>query len=110
MIKRITTRLQYKLIVIFVLVLLVPAFFVGIYNFPSTYNELVSRSVESMLTDNQIQAQSIATTLNRAKPDSVYLVQSPAIQTYASAVILGNTSAGDSALVRVANTLQNYLQ
>src|SRR5579859_4086092 len=101
MLKLISTRLQYKLIVAFVLVLLVPAFVLGAINFPSTYNEQVSRSLDSALARNQVQAQAIAYTLKRTKPDAIYLVQTPALQTYSSAVTVGTAADLDPALIAV---------
>ncbi len=106
MFKFIAARLQYKLIIAFVLILTVPIIVLGAINFPSIYNQLVSRSLESALAGNQVQAQAIAYTLKRAKPDAIYLVQTPALQAYGSQIILGNSSSLDTVLINVANTLR----
>src|SRR5258708_1579841 len=110
MLKFIATRLQYKLIVAFVLILTVPVIVLGAINIPSTYNQLVSRSLESALADNQVQAQAIAYTLKRAEPDAIYLVQTPALQAYGSHIILAGATDLDSTLLSVADSLRAYLR
>ena len=108
--KLIATRLQNKLIIAFVLVLAVPSVFVGIVNFTSTYNELVSRSLDSALSRNHELSQAIANSLSRAKPDSIYLSLSPAVQAYASAVVFGTAGGIEPTLLNVGQAFTAYLQ
>src|SRR5258705_8218681 len=85
-------RLQTKLILAFVLVLLIPTTIIGVYAVISETNKLIDVYRTDELGLVQGQAKAVGITVNRAKNALLYLAQSPDTQRYADSLTSG---AGD---------------
>src|SRR5258706_6842923 len=86
MIRAITTKLQVKLILAFVLVLLIPTGIIAAYTITSNYNQVVSSAREAELTNNVNKTAEIEAVLNRAKSDVSFLVTTTSAKNYANAL------------------------
>jgi signal transduction histidine kinase/HAMP domain-containing protein len=85
----ITQRLQIKLILAFVLVLLIPTTIIGAYAIVRQTNNLIDLYQTDELALVQGQAKAVGLTVTRAKSALLYLAQSPDTQRYADSLVSG---------------------
>ncbi|MEP7285362.1 MAG: GAF domain-containing protein [Chloroflexota bacterium] len=97
MLKSITSRLQTKLIVAFVLVLLIPIAIIGIYELNATSASLTNTAISNEQESNQNDAQRIQDALVRYTNNVQFLANSPELEKYASAL-----SGNDASLIKAS--------
>src|SRR3954470_19672821 len=101
MLRFITGRLQTKLILAFVLVLLVPTGIIAGYNANGTYQQLTTTAQQDELKNNQLEGNQIVTFLARTKSDLEFLRQDDSLQKFADSVAANDQPAATENLAAV---------
>ncbi|MEP7285035.1 MAG: ATP-binding protein [Chloroflexota bacterium] len=92
MLKFITSRLQVKLTLAFIAVMLIPTIIITLYTLNAGTNNLITLAQDSELNSLKQKADHIETTLGDYRADVVFLSQSPTTVDYANTLRLFPTS------------------
>src|SRR5215472_2134525 len=108
MFKIITSHLQSKLIIAFILVLLVPTTAIGVYAINSQTNSLIDQARAGELASSRSVSANITNLFNRAVPDLLYLANTQFIQDYTTAVLNGNLDGMNTLLRQTPEVLSSF--
>src|SRR5258708_12071945 len=109
MFKFIANRLQNKLILAFVLVLLIPTTIIAVYTIVTETNTLIATYRNDEIGLIQSQAAAIGVTVDQSKNALLYLSQSPATTHYADTLATGQGDAAYKAEFTIP-ALESFLQ
>src|SRR5215470_8592860 len=101
MFKAITTRLQAKLILAFILVLLIPTAIIAVYSLNSTYNHDIASEREAELSNNLNKTDQIEAILTRVKSDVLFLSRANVTKNYADSLSAIDPVVSEKALAEM---------
>ncbi|MCC7448018.1 MAG: response regulator [Anaerolineae bacterium] len=103
-------KLQNRLILTFVLLLLIPTAIITLYGSTAITNQLIDTARSSALQNNRRTAASIEEFLSRAKSDVLFLSRISSARTYLDTLAAGDTQAARAALSVIQTTFLTYGQ
>ncbi len=103
-------KLQNRLILTFVLLLLIPTAIITYYGSTTITNQLIETARTNALQNNRRTAASIEEFLNRAKSDVLFLSRISSARTYIDTLAAGDTQAARTALSGIQTTFLTYGQ
>src|SRR5690242_20024527 len=107
MLKAITSRLQTKLILAFVLVMLIPVVVIVIFNIVTYRNSLIENITQEETNYIQTQADSVGQNLEAIRGNTLFLSDDPAVSRYLN--ILTNQTVDPGALTFVQGLFSAFI-
>lgn len=103
-------RLQTRLILAFVVVLLIPTGLISIYATATISNQLIHVATDNAVQNNARIAESIRAVLLRARTDALFLSRFQGIINYVDTLSAGDETGARTAISEIQATLLTYAQ
>lgn len=104
------SRLQTRLILAFVVVLLIPTTLISIYATVTISNQLIGVATDSAVQNNTRIAESIQTILVRVRSDALFLSRFQGIINYVDTLSAGDETGARAAISEIQSTMLTYAQ